>query len=39
MAALLADGRDEILGVRWRIVDGEGGPIVIDLPRAARRKG
>ena len=37
VAELLAEGRDERLGVRWRLVDGEGRPIVLE-PRA-RRKG
>ena len=27
---LLADGRDDGLGVRWRLVDGNGRPIVLD---------
>ena len=27
VADLLADGRDNDLGVRWRLVDGEGRPI------------
>ncbi|MEA2548311.1 MAG: hypothetical protein QOE42_909 [Chloroflexota bacterium] len=36
VAELLADGRDERLGVRWRLVDGDGRPIVLD--RASRRK-
>jgi hypothetical protein len=30
VAALLADGRDEDLGVRWRLVDGDGRPITLD---------
>jgi hypothetical protein len=30
VADLLADGRDDRLGVRWRLVDGEGRPIVLD---------
>jgi hypothetical protein len=34
---LLAEGRDEALGVRWRIVDGDGRPIVIDAPERSRR--
>jgi hypothetical protein len=34
---LLADGRDEALGVRWRIVDGDGRPIVIDAPERPHR--
>jgi hypothetical protein len=36
VAELLADGRDQRLGVRWRLVDGDGRPIVLD--RAAGRK-
>jgi hypothetical protein len=36
VAELLADGRDDNLGVRWRIVDGDGRPILIDLPRRPR---
>jgi hypothetical protein len=30
---LIADGRDEELGVRWHLVDGDGRPISIDLDR------
>ena len=37
VAELLAEGRDEALGVRWRIVDGDGRPIVID--RKGSRRG
>jgi hypothetical protein len=37
VAELLADGLDHELGVRWRIVDGDGRPIVIDVPK--RRSG
>ena len=37
VAALLAEGRDEALGVRWRIVDGDGRPIVIE--RKGSRRG
>lgn len=37
VARLLADGRDEDLGVRWRLVDGEDRPITIDLALAKRR--
>jgi inactivated superfamily I helicase len=37
VAALLADGRDDDLGVRWRLVDDDGRPITIDVGR--RRKG
>jgi hypothetical protein len=35
---VLADGGDEALGVRWRIVDGDGRPIVIEPPKASRRR-
>jgi hypothetical protein len=31
VARLLADGRDDGLGVRWRLVDGDGRPITVDL--------
>jgi hypothetical protein len=31
VARLLAGGRDDDLGVRWRLVDGEGRPITLDL--------
>jgi hypothetical protein len=31
VARLLADGRDEELGVRWRLVDGDERPVTIDL--------
>jgi hypothetical protein len=31
VAELLADGRDRDLDVRWRLVDGEGRPIVLDV--------
>jgi hypothetical protein len=37
VAAVLIDGRDDNLGVRWRIVDGDGRPILIDARRAAQR--
>jgi len=33
---LLVEGRDDDLGVRWRLVDGDGRPIVVDT-RAVRR--
>ena len=33
---LLVDGRDDELGVRWRVVDGDGRPILVDV-RALRR--
>ncbi len=36
VVALLADGRDEALGVRWRIVDGDGRPILIEVPKPGR---
>jgi hypothetical protein len=35
VADLLADGRDERLSVRWRLVDGAGRPILLD--RGSRR--
>lgn len=31
IARLLADGHDDDLDVRWRLVDGDGRPIVLDL--------
>ncbi len=31
IARLLTDGRDEELGVRWRLVDGDERPVTIDL--------
>lgn len=31
VARLLADGRDDALGVRWKLVDGDGRPITVDL--------
>jgi hypothetical protein len=34
---LLAEGRDEALGVRWRIVDGNGRPILVEPPKRPRR--
>jgi len=34
---LLATGRDEDLGVRWRLVDGDDRPITLDLGAARRR--
>jgi hypothetical protein len=37
VVALLADGRDEALGVRWRLVDGSGRPILLD-PRGRKRR-
>jgi hypothetical protein len=37
VAELLAEGRDEALGIRWRLVDGEGRPIVIE--RKGSRRG
>jgi hypothetical protein len=37
VAQLLATGRDEDLGVRWRLVDGEDRPITVDLDAAKRR--
>lgn len=37
VASALADGQDRALGVRWRLVDGEGRPITID-PKGLRRE-
>ena len=37
VAELLAAGRDDDLGVRWRLVDGEDRPITIDLDAAEPR--
>ncbi len=37
VAEILVDGRDEALGVRWRLVDGEGRPIVLESGRRRRR--
>jgi hypothetical protein len=37
VADLLAEGRDERLGVRWRLVDGAGRPIVLDRRPRGRR--
>jgi hypothetical protein len=37
VADVLAGGRDEDLGVRWRLVDDDGRPITIDLDSAKRR--
>jgi len=31
VARLLAGGRDEDLGVRWHLVDGDGRPITLDI--------
>jgi hypothetical protein len=31
VARILVDGRDDDLGARWRLVDGEGRPITLDL--------
>ena len=36
VAELLADGRDDELGVRWRIVDGGGRPILLEPQRRRR---
>jgi hypothetical protein len=36
IVALLADGRDDDLDVRWRIVDGTGRPILIEAPKRRR---
>jgi hypothetical protein len=37
VAGLLVAGRDEDLGVRWRVVDGDDRPITIDLDAAEPR--
>ena len=37
VAALLADGRDDALGVRWRLVDGEDRPITLHPPTGRSR--
>jgi hypothetical protein len=37
VAALLAEGRDEDLGVRWRLVDGDGRPITLGRRTGASR--
>jgi hypothetical protein len=37
VAQLLAEGRDERLGVRWRLVDGDGRPILLDTKARRRR--
>src|SRR5206468_11981880 len=40
VAALLADGRDEDLGVRWRLVDENGRAVSLDVrKRSGARKG
>ena len=40
VAALLADGRDEDLGVRWRLVDEDGRAVSLDVrKRSGARKG
>ncbi len=36
---ILAEGRDERLGVRWRIVDGDGRPILVEAPKRGRSRG
>ena len=36
VAELLADGRDDALGVRWRLVDGDGRPILLESSRRRR---
>ena len=37
VAELLAEGRDDRLGVRWRLVDGEGRPILLETVARRRR--
>jgi hypothetical protein len=39
VAALLAEGRDEDLGVRWRLVDEDGRPIAIDPRKGGSARG
>jgi len=39
VAALLADGRDDDLGVRWRLVDDDGRPITIEPRRRPAGRG
>jgi hypothetical protein len=36
---ILADGQDESVGVRWRLVDGDDRPILIDLAALKRQRG
>ena len=38
IVATLAEGRDDALGVRWRIVDGDGRPIAVEPPGRRRRR-
>ena len=38
VARLLADGRDADLDVRWRLVDGAGRPIVVEVGRPTKQK-
>jgi hypothetical protein len=33
---LLAEGRDQTLGVRWRIVDGDGRQVLVEPPKRSR---
>ena len=37
VAGILVEGRDDDLGVRWRIVDGDGRQILVDLETGRRR--
>jgi hypothetical protein len=39
VAALLAEGRDDDLGVRWRLVDNDGRPIAIHPTKPGRSRG
>jgi hypothetical protein len=39
VAALLVEGRDDDLGVRWRIVDGDGRPIRIESGKGGSARG
>jgi hypothetical protein len=36
VARVLVDGRDQALGVRWRLVDGDGRPLLLDLDEISR---
>jgi hypothetical protein len=38
VARLLVDGRDAAIGVRWRLVDGEGRSITLDIDALERRR-
>jgi hypothetical protein len=38
VVAVLAEGKDDDLDVRWRIVDGDGRPILVEPPGRPRRR-